>query len=118
MTLSKTFFDNKTKFLVSHAALVVAGMFLILGLTGCDDSKCVPCEGPFGCLKLFDDDCPAGYIRKGHSTNTNIAECPATDFMVMENREICNEDFCVAIVDDYVECEKIDCFSIECYGGE
>ena len=119
MTVTKTFFDNKTKFLVSYAALVVVGMILILGLIGCqDDTECVPCEGPFGCFKLFDDDCPAGYIRKEYSSNANISECPATDFIAIQNREICNEEFCVAIVDDYVECEKIDCFSIECYGGE
>jgi len=104
--------------LFTYAALVLVAMILILGLIGCDDSKCVPCEGPFGCFKLFDDDCPAGYIRKDYSSNTNISECPANDFIAMENREICGDEFCVAIVDDHVECEKIDCFSIECYGGE
>lgn len=118
MTVSITFLHNKTKFLGSYATLFLIVMILILGLIGCDDSKCVPCEGPFGCLKLFDDDCPAGYIRKEYSTNANIDECPANDFIAMENREICNEEFCVAIVDEYVECERIDCFSIECYGGE
>ncbi len=93
---------------------------LIFGsvLLGCDDdTECVPCTG-LGCLKIFDDDCPAGYKRKGHTSNADIAECPSTYFITMENREICNEEFCVAIVDDYVQCERIDCLTIECYTGE
>jgi len=35
----------------------------------------------------------------------------------MENREMCKEEFCVAIIDEYVACEKVDCFTIECYTG-
>ena len=84
-----------------------------IALVSCDDTECKPCSG-FGCIK-FGDDCPSGFIGKGRKSNPNIAECPSTDFITMENREICNEEFCVAIVDEYVECESLDCFSIECY---
>jgi len=106
--------DNK---IIFYLSILLAGMILIVGLTGCDDTECKPCTG-FGCLKIFDDDCPAGYKRQGRNSNPDIAACPSTDFITMENREICNEEFCVAIVDEYVECERIDCFAIECYTGE
>lgn len=85
-------------------------------IVGCDtpDYECVRCEG-WACLFCLDfgqkcgvAECP---VRKGETIEQ---ACPVLGF----SGEICNEEYCVAIIDEHVKCEKIDCFTLECYKGK
>jgi len=99
--------ENKTIF---YLALVLA-----VGLASCDSGyDCVPCgQRPFDCVIVPPNKCPEGQrpVSRGNETLAN--DCPSSDFITMEVRELCNEDMCVSM-DDYIECEQVDCYTVEC----
>lgn len=91
--------------------LFMSIFIFIFVMVGCDGNECDPnCEGfacAFGCVGPRDRD------RPPESPITNSLDCPSTDFIAMEVRELCNEDMCVSM-DDYIECEQVDCYTVEC----
>ena len=89
----------------------------LIVMAACSDgNECnKDCEGfacGFGCTE------PVERNQLEPDPLTDSIDCPSNEFISKQNREICNEEFCVAIVDEYVECESVDCYSVECYRVE